>query len=98
MALSTSEVAVCCSTASPSSRVSRATSVTSGAELERGAGFGALPRFGSGAFWRRPLAGLPPALERFFIASPVGSGGILLGQTSLLEVAVCSPEAVAAGA
>ena len=31
---------------------------------------GALLRFGSGAFRRRPLVSSPPALERLFIASP----------------------------
>ena len=34
--------------------------------------FGALRRFGSGVLRRRPLIGSPPALERLFIASPVG--------------------------
>ena len=49
--------------ASPSSAVD---------ELRPGTAFGALRRFGSGVFRRRPLIGLPPALERFFIAFPVG--------------------------
>ena len=34
--------------------------------------FGALRRFGSCVFARRALMVLPPALERLFIASPVG--------------------------
>jgi hypothetical protein len=40
--------------------------------LEAAAAFGALRRFGSGIFRRRALIGSPPALERLFIASPVG--------------------------
>jgi hypothetical protein len=40
--------------------------------LERATAFGALRRFGSGVFRRRPLIGSPPVLERLFIASPVG--------------------------
>ena len=39
-------------------------------DLERGTGLGALLRFGSGVFRRRPLIAAPPALERLFIASP----------------------------
>src|SRR6516225_7180127 len=52
---------------SENKRVSRATSVSwrPTAELERAVGaFGALRRFGSGVFGRRPLIGSPPALER----------------------------------
>ena len=75
MILSTSPVAVCCSRASSRSRVSRATSVSSPGgddldDLERGTALGALLRFGSGVFRRRPLIAAPPALERLFIASP----------------------------
>ncbi len=72
MTWSTSDVAVCCSSASLSSRASRTTSVSSPAEdeLERGTAFGALRRFGPGALRRRPLIVSPPALERRFIASP----------------------------
>jgi hypothetical protein len=74
MTLRTSEVAVCCSSASFSSGVSRTTSAFPPAtdELERATAFGALWRFGFGAFQRRALIGSPPALERLFIASPVG--------------------------
>ena len=69
---STSDVAVCCSSASRSSRPSRATSVSSpvGDELEPATAFGALRRFGFGVFRRRPLIGPPPVLERLFIACP----------------------------
>ena len=68
---STSDVAVCCSNASFSSRVSRATSVTGLAaeELRRGAAFSALRGFSFAVLRRRVLTGLPPALERLFTAS-----------------------------
>ena len=74
MILSTSPVAVCCSRASSRSRVSSATSVSSpgGDALERGTAVGASLRFGSGVFRRRPLICSPPALERLFVAFPVG--------------------------
>ena len=75
MTFSTSEVAACCSSAWLSSRVSRATSVSSAAGKNWDVyAFGALRRFGSGVFRRRPLVGSPTVLERRFIASPVGSG------------------------
>ena len=76
MTLSTSPVAVCCSSASFRSRVSRATSVSSpgGDDLERGTAFGALRRFGPGVFRRRPSIGSPPVLERLFIATPWAQG------------------------
>ena len=74
MTRSTSDVAVSRSRASLSSRVRRVTSVSLPAvdELERATAFGALRRFRSGVLRRRPLTGSPPALERRFIASPVG--------------------------
>ena len=49
-----------------------------GDDLERGMVFGTLRRFGSGAL-RRPFIGVPPALERLFIAFLVGSGCSLVG-------------------
>jgi hypothetical protein len=52
---------------------SRARSVSVGGdELERAMAFDALRSFGTRVFGRRPLIGSPPALERLFIASPVG--------------------------
>src|SRR5271170_4129549 len=87
---STSEVAVCCSNASRSSLPSRATSVSlpTEDEMERATAFGALLRFGFGVFRRRPLIASPPALERGFIAYPVGSReGIVAGQSARQEVA-----------
>jgi hypothetical protein len=56
------------------SRVSRTTSVFSvvGDELERATVFGALRRIGFAALRRRPLVSPPLALERLFIATPVG--------------------------
>ena len=70
ISLSTSEVAVCCSRASFRSRASRATSIWPiRDELRRGAALGALRPFSFNALRRRALAGLPPALEGFFIAS-----------------------------
>ena len=89
---STSDVAVCCSSASFSSRVSRATSVSwlAGEELRRDAAFSASRGFSFAALRRRVLAGLPPALERRLTASPLGSGrGIVGGQTSTPEGAAC---------
>src|SRR5262249_49875854 len=94
MTRSTSDIAVCCASASCNSRVSRATfvSFTAVGELRLRVAFGALRRF-SVAVWRRlALIGYPPALVRL-IASPVGSGrGILADQTSTLkgvEAALC---------
>jgi len=71
IAFSTSAVAVRCSSASFSSRVSRATFVSEPAadELRRRAVFGPLRR-SVAAFRRRVLAGSPPALERRLIGSP----------------------------
>jgi hypothetical protein len=48
--------------------------------------FGALLRFGSGAFRRRPLVDSPPALERLFIASR-RLRGIVAGRRLTPEVA-----------
>ena len=96
---STSEVAACCSNASFSSRVSRATSVSrAGAAPRWDRALGALRPFvfnvgtgrvssgnllalmsyqamerGPSAFLGRALAGLPPALEGFFIAFAPGN-------------------------
>ena len=70
-------MAVCCSNASFSSRVSRATFVSwlaAEEELRRRADSGALRRFTVTAFRRRALTGLPPALERRLIASLKHSG------------------------
>jgi hypothetical protein len=74
MILSTSAVAVCCSSASLNWRLSRAISVSSPveAELPRRMTFDALARFSVTAFWGRGLVDLPLALERRFIASPLG--------------------------
>src|SRR6202040_1815950 len=65
-------VGVCCSTASFSSRASRATFVSwpVGEELRRRTVFGAMPRFSVIAFRRRVLIGSPPAPERRLIGSP----------------------------
>src|SRR6516162_7630612 len=72
MTCSTLEIAACCSSASCSSRVSRATSVSwPGTEEPRApTDSGALRRFGVTALWRCDLAGLPPAPERRLIAFP----------------------------
>ena len=88
MTPSTSEVAVCCSRASFSSRVSRATSASSlGAdELERATVFGALRRFGSGAFRRRPLM-VRRLLWSAFSSRPRRLRGIVAGRRPTLEVA-----------
>ena len=74
MTRSTSDVAICCSSASSRSRVSRATTLSSatGDGLERISTFGALRRAGFGVLRRCPLIRSPPALERLFIAFPVG--------------------------
>ena len=84
MMRSTSEVAVCCSNASCSSRVSRATSASwLPAKERREATFGASRGFSFTALRRRDLAGPLAALARLFIASSVGAGqGIVAGQTS----------------
>jgi hypothetical protein len=72
MTFSTSLVAVWYSSASLSWHLSPAINVSSPveAELPRRTAFDALERFGVTAFWGR---GLPPALERRFIASPLGA-------------------------
>ena len=71
MAPRTSEVALCCSNASFSSRASRATSASWPAadELRRRADLGALRRFTVTALRRRALTGSPPAVERRLIGS-----------------------------
>ena len=60
-------------------------------EAEAGRGAVAPPRrllrFGSGVLRRRPLIGLPPALERFFIAFPVGCEGHRIRSKAPPEVA-----------
>ena len=70
---STSEVAACCSSASFSSRISRATSASwsAAAELRRRADLGSLRRFAVTALRSRVLTGLPPAHAR---RATVGSG------------------------
>src|SRR6516164_230383 len=72
MTLSTSAVATCCSRASFSSRVSRATSVSWPATKEPRAptDSGALRRFDVTTLWRCDLARSRPALERRLIAFP----------------------------
>jgi hypothetical protein len=72
MTFNTSDVAVCCSIDSRSSRASRATSVSRAAaeELRRRTAFGALRCFSFPVLRRRVLINLPPALERRFTASP----------------------------
>ncbi len=72
MTLSTSAVAVCCSRASCSSSLSSTTSLSAplrGSELLTT--LGELRLFNFDDLGRRDLAGLPLALERRFIASPV---------------------------
>jgi hypothetical protein len=70
MTLSRSAVAACCSCASFSLRVSRATSAWApGGEPRRVTALDALRPFTVNALRGRALAGLPPALERLFIAS-----------------------------
>jgi hypothetical protein len=71
MILRTSAVAACCSRASLSSRVSRATGVIWSIRdgLRRGGVLGALRPFRFNVMRGRALAGLLAALERFFIAS-----------------------------
>ena len=73
MTLSTSDVAVCCSSASSRSRVRRSScscrSAIDGVRLR--AAFGALPRFGASVL--RRCVGLPPALERRFTGFTQGS-------------------------
>ena len=87
----TSDVAVCCSRASLSSRVSRATSASL-IGTDDDAVLDASRRFGFAALRRRVFAGLPLTLERRFIGSPVGSESILTGLTSVSEVAVSTPK------
>src|SRR6516165_8134037 len=70
MTLSTSAVAICCSRASFSSRVSRATSVSGLVELRERTAFGASRRSGFVVLRRCDLADWPPALERRLIAFP----------------------------
>jgi hypothetical protein len=84
----TSAVADCCSNASFSSRVSRATSpsLTAAEEVKRVA---SLRRFSFAALGLRALAGSRLTLERLFIGSPVGLvEGILDGQRSAPKVAL----------
>jgi hypothetical protein len=66
MTCSTSDVAVCCSRASFSSRVSRATSpsLPAAEEVGRDASCGRGTRFGFNALGRPALAGLPLTVER----------------------------------
>ena len=81
----TSAVAACCPSASSRSRVSRATSVSwpAGAEPRRGMALGALRPLGFNALLGSALAGLPPALEGFFIASAHGwERGIVAGHST----------------
>jgi len=49
--------------------------------------FSALRRFSVAGLRRRALIGLPPALDRRFIASPRSGQGIVAGQINKLEVA-----------
>ena len=72
MTLRISAVAVCCSSASSRSRVSRATSVSRPTpnELRRRTVFGLLRRFSAFALRRRGFIGSPSPLERRFTASP----------------------------
>ena len=68
---STSDVAVCCSSASSRSRVSRATFVSLPAVDDLAwTAFRPLRRSGSAVLRRWPLIGSRAALERFFIATP----------------------------
>jgi hypothetical protein len=73
MTLRTSEAAESCSKASSRSRLSSAFSVLVLAleGLRRPLTFGALGRLSVAAFRRRVLIGLPPALERRRIATPM---------------------------
>src|SRR6476661_7720197 len=91
MTRKTSVVAFCCSSASFSSRLSRATSVSlpDRDELAGAPAFAASGCFGFGVFGRRPLIGSPPVLDRFFIASPGRLSGIVAGQRPRAEVS-CS--------
>ena len=72
MTWSTSEVAVCCSSASSRSRVSRATCLwrLAAEEVRRRVACGPLRRFSVTVLRRRALMGLPPVLMRRLIASP----------------------------
>src|SRR6516225_10215984 len=85
MIFRTSAVALCCSSASSRSRVSRPTIVSWPAEtLGRRTFFGADGRFT--VLRVRVLAGCPPALERRLITFPQASRqGIVSAQNSILE-------------
>ena len=77
----TSEVAVCCSSASSRSRVSRATCVWPRDERPRDTALGALPLFRFNPLRGRALAGPWPALGRLFIASTrMSAQGIVAGE------------------
>ena len=91
MTLSISEVAVCCSSASLSSRVSRATSVSwpAAEELRRDATFSASRGFSFAVLRPRALTGPLAALERRLIASPVAQDVASRGQTSTPDGAAC---------
>jgi hypothetical protein len=72
IARSIAELAICCSSASSRSPVSRASFWFKAAAEKRDearAAFGALRCLSVAALWRRALAGSPPALERRLIAS-----------------------------
>src|SRR6516225_9055990 len=70
MTLSTSEVAACCSSASCSSRLSRATVPLSPPTFTARKAFDAFRRFSVAALEGRAFTVLPPALERRRIAHP----------------------------
>jgi hypothetical protein len=57
--------------------------------MEGAVAFGTLRRCGFGALRRRALDASPTALERLFIATPLGSGSIVAGPRLRPEVA-CS--------
>ena len=92
MTRSTSDAAVCCSRASFSSRVRRATSPCSPATegVVRDARFDALRSLGFDAFGRRAWARLPLTLERRFMTPPWAHRGILAGPGSTPEVRALS--------
>src|SRR6476661_2504248 len=87
---STSEVAVCCSRASFSSRVSRATSA-SGIGADEDTALDTSRRFVFSALRRRDLDVSRPALERLFIASPRRLRGIVAGLRPAPKVAYSCP-------
>src|ERR1035437_3846799 len=72
MTLNTSEVAVCCSSASSRSRLSNATFLFSLAadDLRRRTALGAMGGFSINVLRRRALTALPPALSRRFMPIP----------------------------